>query len=288
MPYARYPSPNRTAFPSARPYRYLQQPALTLNPLRFPPPAAPTRYNPQVVRRGLNAMMQRFFVEADLMLRDTASAWTLNSTRVDYIYHEGTGNMHWAMYDLTNQHLNRVVGLYMRVEVFHVVVFVLSWLLALVFLFCMLRPFMGKTKVGAWVGGVSGGCCRLAPLGRDAACAPVATQMAHAGLHADALCVRVCLPCEAAFWGAAYSTASGMTHGSVTLASWRCHVSRVTFTPRAQRETERIAEMLSQLPADVDVEGLLNKALVSIKGGCPVYVSHDVTKHSHACRYAWP
>lgn len=93
-------------------------------------------------------MMQRFFVEADLMLRDTASAWTLNSTRVDYIYHEGTGNMHWAMYDLTNQHLNRVVGLYMRVEVFHVVVFVLSWLLALVFLFCMLRPFMGKTKVG--------------------------------------------------------------------------------------------------------------------------------------------
>lgn len=37
----------------------------------------------------------------------------------------------------------------------------------------------------------------------------------------------------------------------------------------SQRETERIAEMLSQLPADVDVEGLLNRALISIKGDAP-------------------
>ncbi|GIL43535.1 hypothetical protein Vafri_1240, partial [Volvox africanus] len=131
-----------------------------------------------VVYRGLNAMMQRFFLEADLMLRDSPSAWNLNSSRLDYLFHEGTGNLHWAMMHLTSVHLDSVVALYMRVEVFHVVVFVLSWLLAGLFLFGMLRPFMGHT----------------------------------------------------------------------------------------QRETERIAEMLSQLPADVDVEGLLNKALISIKG----------------------
>ncbi|EFJ44860.1 hypothetical protein VOLCADRAFT_94888 [Volvox carteri f. nagariensis] len=131
-----------------------------------------------VVYRGLNAMMQRFFVESDLMLRDAPSAWQLNSSRLDYLFHEGTGNLHWAMFRLTEVHLESVVALYMRVEVFHVVVFVLSWLLAGLFLFGMLRPFMGHT----------------------------------------------------------------------------------------QRETERIAEMLSQLPADVDVEGLLNKALISIKG----------------------
>ncbi|GLC67719.1 hypothetical protein PLESTF_000598300 [Pleodorina starrii] len=132
-----------------------------------------------VVYRGLNAMMQRFFVEADLLLRDSPSAWSLNSSRLDYLFHEGTGNLHWAMYHLTEVHLDSVVALYTRVEVFHVVVFVLSWLLAGLFLFGMLRPFMGHT----------------------------------------------------------------------------------------QRETERIAEMLSQLPADVDVEGLLNKALISIKVG---------------------
>ncbi|GIL98955.1 hypothetical protein Vretimale_4181, partial [Volvox reticuliferus] len=131
-----------------------------------------------VVYRGLNAMMQRFFLEADLMLRDSSAAWHLNSSRLDYLFLEGTGNLHWAMLHLTDVHLASVVALYMRVEVFHVVVFVLSWLLAGLFLFGMLRPFMGHT----------------------------------------------------------------------------------------QRETERIAEMLSQLPADVDVEGLLNKALISIKG----------------------
>ncbi|KXZ42335.1 hypothetical protein GPECTOR_160g117 [Gonium pectorale] len=137
-----------------------------------------------VVYRGLNAMMQRFFVEADLMLRDAPAAWALNSSRLSFLYLEGSGNLHWALTALTEAHLDRVVALYMRVEVFHVMVFVLSWLLAGVFLFGMLRPFMGHT----------------------------------------------------------------------------------------QRETERIAEMLSQLPADVDVEGLLNKALLSIKGD-PVAVA---------------
>lgn len=132
-----------------------------------------------LVKRGLAALMQRFFAEADLLVRDVPSAWVLSSSRVDYILREGQGNMHAALFQLADRHFQHILSIHERVEMLHVVLVVLSWLLAGVFLLFMMRPFLAKT----------------------------------------------------------------------------------------QRETERIAEMLSLLPHDSDVEGMVQKALAVARLG---------------------
>jgi hypothetical protein len=43
------------------------------------------------------------------MLRDAPSAWTLASSRLYYMYLEGTGNLRFALRNLRDEHLKLVV-----------------------------------------------------------------------------------------------------------------------------------------------------------------------------------
>jgi hypothetical protein len=46
------------------------------------------------------------------------------------------------------------------------------------------------------------------------------------------------------------------------------------FLRRVQAESRRVAELLSQLPADMDVEALVEQALGRRKGQCPRFETH--------------
>ncbi len=124
-------------------------------------------------------------------------------------------------------------GLYVRVEIFHVVVFVSSWVLAIIFILGLLRPFMAHTKVGA-------------------ACVHSRAAIAVLGSFLEL--------CEG---GSLVRKARGLPPLPLRLSRPSAALPRAgSLQPPApyppalaqQRETERIAECLSQLPPDVDVE----------------------------------
>lgn len=68
-----------------------------------------------------------------------------------------------------------------------------------------------------------------------------------------------------------------------------CHPVSRPFVTETTAETRRIAELLSELPAEVDAEGLINRLLIAKYMQQPAgKCLHAATRGAVACNVGWP
>ncbi len=110
----------------------------------------------QVMYNGLDSMMQRFLNEVHLLAGDATADQHLNSTRLNYLFKTGYYDLHDGMRHNAQLTTDTVLAQFTAVKQAHIILFVLSVMLALAFLLGMFRPFLKRWATSGWHGCVTG------------------------------------------------------------------------------------------------------------------------------------
>ncbi|KAG2440500.1 hypothetical protein HYH02_010378 [Chlamydomonas schloesseri] len=96
---------------------------------------------------GVGFMVDRFLEDGWYMARLPPASIDINSTHLRYIAEEGQGNVELGMDTVADSLLATVQAAFKRVELLQIFSLVVSWLLAAVFIFLQLRPFVASNRV---------------------------------------------------------------------------------------------------------------------------------------------
>ncbi|KAG2494212.1 hypothetical protein HYH03_007568 [Edaphochlamys debaryana] len=99
-----------------------------------------------VTAHGLGFMVSRFVEDLEGLLAEPLEAANINSTRLAYIMTVGQGPLEAALGVVHEETVTIVDSFYKTVDQLHVAAMVLSWVLVIVFVFLMLRPFLKRNR----------------------------------------------------------------------------------------------------------------------------------------------
>ncbi|EFJ49262.1 phosphate acetyltransferase [Volvox carteri f. nagariensis] len=95
---------------------------------------------------GLSYMVERLVEDVEGLLAESLEFADINSTRLAYIMTVGQGPLQDAFHVVHAETVTIVDNYYKVVDKLHIAAMVLSWVLAVCFLFCMLRPFLHRNR----------------------------------------------------------------------------------------------------------------------------------------------
>ncbi|GIL99026.1 hypothetical protein Vretimale_4267, partial [Volvox reticuliferus] len=96
---------------------------------------------------GVNMMVERFKEDIAYLTRLPIDALSINNTHLDYIMLEGEENIEMGVNAVSENLISDIHSLYKEVSYLQIFSLVLSWLLAVAFIFMQLRPFVHANRV---------------------------------------------------------------------------------------------------------------------------------------------
>ncbi|GLI64845.1 hypothetical protein VaNZ11_008226 [Volvox africanus] len=103
----------------------------------------------EVSMNALDPMIRRLIEEALLLGNDAYSELNFNSTRFDYIWRVAFHQLIQGVWSANNIYTSAANANFGKVRMAHIILFVLSLALAMVFLLFMFRPFIRRTAIEA-------------------------------------------------------------------------------------------------------------------------------------------
>ncbi|KAG2435422.1 hypothetical protein HYH02_011922 [Chlamydomonas schloesseri] len=110
----------------------------------LPCPGPEYRYF-QVSRTGLDAIMQQFLMAVNNLVTETSNATVgLDDADIDFLYNVGSKDMVDGTVDIETLHFETIVGVFNRIMILHIILFLLLWVIFAGFLFVLLNPLIKR------------------------------------------------------------------------------------------------------------------------------------------------